>query len=161
MKAYRSRTEARHPRNPPCRFLVPDRWKPLLDRHLKQQNTSMRRYLKRLLRMARQNPRSLPCKKRITTRYQPSKQSLQKVNFRPEGRDWGEFKTIARGCGVSMCRLFVHLMLQDKDHLKIRDAVATSIRAALREIVRFPGKKVVRILQNQQKPPDRTLDTRP
>lgn len=114
----------------------------------------MRGYLKCMLRLARQNPHLLPGKKRITTKYQPSKQRLQKVNFRPEGRDWGEFKTIARGCGVSMCRLFVHLMLRDTEARDSADAVATSIRAALREIVRFPGKTVVRILHIRKKPPD-------
>ncbi|MCB1324872.1 MAG: DUF1564 family protein [Spirochaetales bacterium] len=154
MRPYRTRVAAKHPKNPPCRFLVPERFQPELKQRLRKQNLDMRGYLKHLLRLARRRPDLLPLKRRITTKYQPNCQQLQKLNFRPEGRDWGEFKTIARGCGVSMCRLFVHLMLLDNDSKADVKAVATSFRTNLREIVLSPGKKVVRILQIRRKPPD-------
>ena len=154
MERYRSRTKAYRPAFPICRFLVPKGRQPLLESMLGRRKMTMRQYLRHLISLARREPRKLPVRSRFTTGYQKPRLNLQKVNFRPHGRDWGEFKTIARGCGVSMCRLFVHLLLMDSKTEDPTDAVASRWWVGLREIVPTPAKLLIRTWWIRQKPPD-------
>ena len=48
--------------------------------------------------------------------YQTSGQDLQKKSFYPIGSDWEFFRMAANSCGVSMCFLFVFLMLLDAEN---------------------------------------------
>ena len=110
-------SQIRRPRRPPlprCKVLVPARHLDLLWQILEVKNLqSVARYLPRLIRLAKQYPHLLPYRNQYTTYYQADNQDLQEVNFCPTGPQWAEFKLIARGCGVSNCFLFVHLMLLD------------------------------------------------
>lgn len=137
-----------------CRFLVPERRVPLLDRMLSRRRMKMRAYLRHLIALARRVPEKLPRRDRFTAWYQKPRQSLQKVNFRPSGRDWGEFKTIARGCGVSMCRLFVALLELDSEKNDAENAVASGWRVGLRESAPTPAKFLIRRFWIREKPPD-------
>ncbi|MCB1327854.1 MAG: DUF1564 family protein [Leptospiraceae bacterium] len=154
MEHYQCSVKASRPAFPICRFLLPKAQEPLLEAMLRRRKMKMRQYLGHLIRLARREPRKLPTKSRFTTRYQRPRLNLQKVNFRPHGRDWGEFKTIARGCGVSMCRLFVHLLLMDSKSDDSTNAVASKWWVGLREIVPTPAKFLIRTWWIRQKPPD-------
>ena len=49
------------------------------------------------------------------TTYQRKGQDLQKTNFVPEASDWELLRNAAAACGVSMCFLFVILMMLEAD----------------------------------------------
>ncbi|MCB1325306.1 MAG: DUF1564 family protein [Spirochaetales bacterium] len=95
-------------------MLVPFRHMEVLHRALETYDLqSVARFLPRLIRLAKRHPHLLPYRDQYTTFYQADNQDLQEVNFCPTGPQWAEFKLIARGCSVSNCYLFVHLMLLD------------------------------------------------
>ena len=137
-----------HPLKPElarCKALVPARYISVLARRLEARGIPLSRYLPVLLRLARSQAHQLPFQSRFTAFYQEPGQNLQPVNFCVSGQIWGEFKLVARGCSVSMCYLFVHLMLLDeklatkndrRDRFpRWRGEVSKSIRLELKEIV--------------------------
>ena len=106
-------------------------------------------YLPRLVRLARRRARQLPRFAKYTAQYQQDGQDLQRVNFRPEGQIWAEFKLIARGCRASMCYLFVYLLLREEAWSRAdRSANEPSFPFVmdLREIARPGGFRFVRRL---------------
>ena len=120
---------------------------PLFRRRL--QGKKMAEYLPRLIKLARRKARRLPVFSKYTAEYQDDGQDLQKINFRPEGQDWGEFKLIARGCSVSMCYLFVFLLLLEDELARTGNSaseVSPTYRLALREIARHSGVRLLRRL---------------
>ncbi|MCB1325665.1 MAG: DUF1564 family protein [Spirochaetales bacterium] len=140
-------TEPHRPQFARCKILIPERHLEALQTRLRIRGLALSRYLPELLRLARRRAAALPCRARYTTFYQAPGQELQPVNFAVPGQLWGEFKLIARGCGVSNCYLFVFLMLLDatdgsnmgKD---IEDSNSRPMRMA--EIVDKPGISLVR-----------------
>ena len=130
----------RAPRRPACKFLVPRHLRSLLERRLRRFDQRMLLYLPRLIRLAREAPHGLPRRGHFTTLYQEPALDLQPFNFRVRGEDWGEFKTLARGLGVSMCRLFVALLLLESSSEKEKNEGSTTFRLFLSERI-APGKK--------------------
>ena len=106
-------------------------------------------YLPRLVRLARRRAHQLPHFSKYTAHYQKDGQDLQKVNFRPEGQIWAEFKLIARGCSASMCYLFVYLLLREEAWSRADNSSnepSLPFKLDLREIARPTGFRFVRRL---------------
>ncbi|MCB1325668.1 MAG: DUF1564 family protein [Spirochaetales bacterium] len=120
---------------------------PLFYRRLR--GRKLAEYLPVLIKLARRQAGRLPVFPKFTAEYQEDGQDLQRINFRPAGQDWGEFKLIARGCSVSMCYLFVFLLLLE-DELSRNGNTANEVslpyRLALNEIARNSGVRFVRRL---------------
>lgn len=130
-----------------CKILVPLHLVDRLESRLRTRGLRISDYLPILLRLARRRALALPSVPRYTTFYQAPGQDLQDVNFSVAGRQWGEFKLIARGCNVSMCFLFVHLMLQDTERSRrtgLDGEASLPYQMELREIVEKPGKSIIR-----------------
>ncbi|MCB1324355.1 MAG: DUF1564 family protein [Leptospiraceae bacterium] len=148
-----------HPQKPElarCKALVPARYKSLLAKRLQARRIPLSGYLPVLVRLASSQAHNLPVRPRFTAFYQEPGQDLQPVNFCVSGQLWGEFKLIARGCGVSMCYLFVHLMLLDEQlalasrgrrrNARWTGEVSKSIRLEMKEIVQNSWIRLSRTL---------------
>ena len=55
------------------------------------------------------------------TTYAPEGENLQRVNFRPRNEDWERFRIIAQSRRISMCFLFV-ILLMNWDEFEIGDS---------------------------------------
>ena len=141
------RVRPTQPRRPACKFLVPFHLTGLLERRLRKFGDRMSDYLPYLIRRARGQTGRLPSRGHFTTLYQEDALDLHPVNFRVSGEDWGEFKTIARGLGVSMCLLFVALLEMDGDTMQQASEGSTKTNIFLTEIISEGVKRLRRGLR--------------
>ena len=104
-------------------------------------------YLPHLVRRARARTGQLPRRGHFTTLYQEDALDLKPINFRVSGEVWGEFKTIARGLGVSMCLLFVALLEMDCESNDQVNEGSTKKRIFLAEVISRGARRLSRRLR--------------
>ena len=132
----------------PVRLLIPRKHKKLFDKALSDFGGSKAKLLEYMVNCF-QDGQDLEyaCLIKLTTQYQGKGLYLAKHVFRVNPLTWHRFKCLARFYGISMCRLFVLLLLKVQDKLK---NVATDSEKAfpsltkLFERVEIPYKAAMR-----------------
>lgn len=110
-----------HDRNiTPCSFRIPECLKTEYDKRIKHHH-NLGLYFYFLLRKYKHIAYTggLPQFKSIKKVYQDRGLRAKQVSFRATSEDWSEFKIISEALNMSMCKLFVYLLLLDCSKLLI------------------------------------------
>lgn len=110
-----------HDRNiTPCSFRVPEYLESVYDKRIKQHH-SLGLYFDFLLKKYKHivYTGGLPQFKTIKKVYQDRGLNAKQVSFRATSEDWLEFKILSEALNMSMCKLFVYLLLLDCSKLLI------------------------------------------
>ena len=132
----------------PVRILVPKAHKKLFFKTLQSFGGSKAKLLEYMINCFQDGQNlEYACLTKLTTQYQGKGLYLAKHIFRVDPLIWHRFKCLARFYGISMCRLFVLLLLKVQNKLK---NVATDVEKAfpsltkLFERVEIPYKAAMR-----------------
>ena len=132
----------------PVRLLIPRKYEKLFDKTLSNFGGSKAKLLEYMVNCFQDGQNlEYACLTKLTTQYQGKGLYLAKHVFRVDPLIWHRFKCLARFYGISMCRLFVLLLLKVQNKLK---SVATDtekvfpVLAKLFERVESPYKTAMR-----------------
>ena len=128
----------------PVRILIPEMHKKLFLKTLKDFGGSKARLLECLVNRF-QDGRNLEyaCRSKMTTQYQEKGLHLAKYDFRVAPLIWHRFKCLARFYGISICLLFVVLLLKVKGVVTTQKKRVPSL-TKLFERVEIPYKTAMR-----------------